>query len=93
MNAAPKEMKLVIDASNFLSGNGFQGALVIGTYVDEDGNTCSASSSLGNRHAILGVVREWLNKADSYDEGFNSEEGRYDAMVLRQIHQQNERTH
>ena len=93
MSATPKELKLVFEASDVLSGNGFQGALVIGTYLDNDGNTCSASSSLGNRHAILGVVREWLQKADSYDDGFNSENGRYDAMVLRQRHQQDKRTH
>jgi hypothetical protein len=92
MNDTPKEMERVIKAADYLSGNGFQGAIVLGTYVDVDGNTCSASSLLGNRHAVMGVVREWLKKAESYDGGFNSEEGRYDAMVLRQKHQQDERT-
>ena len=63
------------------------GCLVIYSLRDEDGDTVSLASTSGNTHAVIGVVREWLASQDNHDRGYSTEEGRYDAVVDRQLEQ------
>jgi hypothetical protein len=61
--------------------------LIVSTSDPDEGTTSLISMLRGNRHCCQGAVREWLNKEDSYNHGFNSEEGRYDSVVIRQRNQ------
>jgi hypothetical protein len=62
-------------------------ALIVSTSDQEDGSTSLISMIRGNRHCCRGAVREWIVQEEAYEKGYHSENGRYDAVVIRQQNQ------
>ena len=65
------------------------GLIVIATYNDpKDGGCCTMHCIRGNRHAAIGASGFILRQFESYEDGLNAEDGRYDAVLLRQKKQE-----
>lgn len=84
-----QKTRLTMKAADRLAPH-FDGVAVIGSFTDADGDTCRASAIRGNRHAVIAAVEEWIRNAKAYDDGYQHEKGRYDAVVARQKRQERE---
>lgn len=79
---------LMAKADEALADAGLDGAMIIGTWRDKDGDTCEGNVVRGNRHAAIGAADAALKGKQAYEDGFNNERGRYDSVTIRQRHQQ-----
>jgi hypothetical protein len=83
-----KRARAIVKATKELRELGFEGVFITACYVDDSEDTHTMTGFAGNRHAVEGMITEWLREHTSYQNGFEGERGRYDAVVARQ-HEQN----